>query len=129
MYGYIMLNLRCEVQRDRDTAVVAQSVGGSQPIVIFPQKASVSDDMLEPFIASTAMLAIGGPTFVYAFQRQIQRSAVQKFKNARAEIGVRYSQGAPSQPMRRYADEVVFCAGRPVCYVGSFGTRDRFELR
>jgi hypothetical protein len=124
-----MLNLRCEVQRDGGTVAVAESVGGSQTIVVFPPKASVEDDMLKPVIASTAMRAVGGPTCVYAFQQQILRSAVQKFKNGRAEIGVRYSQGAPSQPMRRYTDEVGFYAGRPVRYVGSFGTRDRFELR
>jgi hypothetical protein len=85
--------------------------------------------MLKPVIASTAMLAIAGPTFVYALQRQFLRSTVQKFKNGRAEIGVGYRQSAPSQPMRRFADEVGFYAGRPVRYIGSFGTRYRFELR
>ena len=29
--------------------------------------------MLKPVIASTAMLAVVGPTFVYAFQQQILR--------------------------------------------------------
>jgi hypothetical protein len=79
--------------------------------------------MLKPVIAATAMLAIAGPTFVYTFQQQILRSTVQKFKNGRAEIGVRYSQDAPSQPMRRYTDEVAFYAGRTVRYIDPFSAR------
>lgn len=85
--------------------------------------------MLKPVIASTAMLAVVGPTFVYAFQQQIIRSTVQKFKNARVEIGVGCSQSAPSQPMRRYADEVASYAGRTGRYINSFSTRHRLELR